>query len=376
MMKKPLLFLTLLSIVGFGIFMFVKMYNNNTTNKKSETGEQIVRGLNGKDVSIKKPVERVVTIPMPSASMFISVDGKTDRLFGIHESSKEALLQGVLGDFYPKAKDIASNITTEGFTPNIENIMSLRPDVVVQWETMEKTFTAMENAGLKVAAFVKYNNEELVHKNLRLVAKILNKEEKQEKLIEWRKNTKNAVREKTASLSSQNNIQKIVWINRYQKGMTVAGANTYVGFFFGMAGGELYPRDNEKWGNKIDMEQLLQWNPDIIIIGNFDPLVPQDVYDDVKLEQLKAVKNRRVYKMPLGGYRWAPASQESPLAWMWSYNIVNFAEVTGKDGFDIRKEIRDAYQFIYGKMPTDDQIDTVLHMNLNSISSHYGQFAR
>lgn len=358
-------------IVGVGL-IGCKGAKQHTANK-SENGEQVVYGLHGKQVSIKNPVERVVTIPKPSASMFISVDGKTDRLFGMHERSKELL--GILNDFYPEAKNIASNITTEGFTPNIENIMSLRPDVVVQWETMEKTFTAMENAGLKVASFVKYNNEELAHKNLRLVAKILNKKEKQEKLIEWRKNVEKAVREKTAALSSQYSKKKVVFIVYHKKGLTVYGAKTYPDFFFDMAGGEQYPKDIES-RPKIDMEQLLQWNPDIIVIGNFDPLIPQDVYDDEKFAQLKSVKNRRVYKMPVGGYRWAPASQESPLAWMWSYNILNPAKVTGQDGFDIRQEIRDAYQVLYEKSPDDDQIDTILHMDLNSISNHYGQFAR
>lgn len=336
----------------------------------ADDGTKTVPGLDGKDVAIKDPVERVVTIPMPSASMFISVDGKADRLVGMHERSKEALLEGILGDYFPGAKDIASDITKEGFVPNIENIMRLYPDVVVQWETMPKTFESMEGAGLNVAAFVRYDNEELAYKNLRLVASILGQEEKQEELIAWRKDMEASVRAKSEAIASDEK-QSVAWILYHKKGLTVAGGNSYVQFIFETGGGELAGAEIDGWP-AIDMEQLLAWNPDIIVIGNFDPLVPEDIYNDPMFSTLKAVKNKRVYKMPLGGYRWGPANQESPLAWMWAYNILN----PNKNPFDLRQEIKDQYAFIYGSEPNEDQIDTVLHLDLNKESADYDQFLR
>jgi len=336
----------------------------------ADDGTRTVSGLDGKEVTIKDPVERIVTIPMPSASMFISVDGKADRLVGMHERSKEALLEGVLGDYFPDAKAIASDITKEGFVPNIENIMRLYPDVVVQWETMPKTFESMEGAGLNVAAFVRYNNEELAYRNLRLVASILGQEEKQEELIEWRKGMEAAVRKKAAPIPDEEK-KSVAWILYHKKGLQVAGGNSYVDFIFETGGGVLAGDDIDGWP-KIDMEQLLAWDPDIIVIGNFDPLVPADIYNDPMFSALKAVKNKRVYKMPLGGYRWGPANQESPLAWMWAYNILN----PDRDPFDLRQEIKDQYAFIYGSAPTEDQIDTVLHLDLNKDSADYDQFVR
>ena len=358
---------SLTAALAISATLLTMMEMNEAVGVGSET--KIVGGLGGKEVEIKNPIGRIVTIPMPSASMFVSVDGKTDRLVGMHERSKEALLDGILGEFYPQAKSIASDITKEGFIPNIENIMRLYPDVVVQWESMPKTFKGMENAGLKVAAFVRYNNEELAYKNLRLVARILGQENKQEKLIAWRKETEMRVRARAEKIMDADK-KSVVWILYYKKGLTVSGPNTYNQFFFEMAGGRLLVSKEMKRWPKIDMEQLLQWDPDVIIIGNFDPLKPADVYTHPQFSSLKAVKNKRVYKMPLGGYRWAPANQESPLAWMWSYNLLN----PGKDPFDLRKEIREKYMFIYGKEPTEEQIDHVLHLDLNRQSADYAQF--
>ncbi|MGO7165380.1 hypothetical protein ACCS78_41040, partial [Rhizobium johnstonii] len=46
------------------------------------------------------------------------------------------------------------------------------------------------------------------------------------------------------------------------------------------------------------------------------------VYNDPILSLTNAAKSKRVYKMPLGGYRWDPPSQESPLSWMWTANLL------------------------------------------------------
>lgn len=65
---------------------------------------------------------------------------------------------------------------------------------------------------------------------------------------------------------------------------------------------------------EINAEQPLAWNPDVILLGDFDAATPADFYDDPLYASLRAVQERQVYKMPLGGYRRDPPSQESPLA--------------------------------------------------------------
>ena len=73
----------------------------------------------------------------------------------------------------------------------------------------------------------------------------------------------------------------------------------------------------------MTIEQVLTWNPQVILLGNFDAAMPSDIYGDPRWQSVEAVKARRVYKFPLGGYRWDPPSQESALGWIWLAGLLH-----------------------------------------------------
>ena len=69
------------------------------------------------------------------------------------------------------------------------------------------------------------------------------------------------------------------------------------------------------------MEDILRIDPDIILLSNFDPFVPDDLYENRLPGQdwstVKAVRDRRVYKVPMGIYRWDAPGVETPLMMRW-----------------------------------------------------------
>ena len=48
----------------------------------------------------------------------------------------------------------------------------------------------------------------------------------------------------------------------------------------------------------VDVEQVVAWDPDVILLGNFDAAMPEDVYRSPAWRSLSAVRSRRVYKVP------------------------------------------------------------------------------
>lgn len=76
----------------------------------------------------------------------------------------------------------------------------------------------------------------------------------------------------------------------------------------------------------ITMEEIYQTNPDMILLSNFDSFVPDDIYDNripgQDWSSLKAVKNRRVYKVPMGIYRWDAPGVETPLMMKWIASLL------------------------------------------------------
>ena len=82
------------------------------------------------------------------------------------------------------------------------------------------------------------------------------------------------------------------------------------------------------------------------------------------------MKARRVYKFPLGGYRWDPPSQESALGWIWLAGLLHPERETG----NLRAVMRDWFSFLYKHDLTDDEIDGVLFAAQNRQSAGYERY--
>jgi iron complex transport system substrate-binding protein len=122
--------------------------------------------------------------------------------------------------------------------------------------------------------------------------------------------------------------------------------------------------------SQISVEQILAWNPDIILLNNFEPgLTPAFVYADPRFVGIKAVREKRVYLFPRGGFRWDPPSQETPLAMEWLYGIFHPQQpATG-----LRARIAAAYLDLYGYRVTEAEIDQILRLPENGRSVHYAE---
>jgi iron complex transport system substrate-binding protein len=325
----------------------------------------------GRAITLKKPAERVVTIPIPAASTFIAMDGSTGRLVGMHERSKWAIEDGILGKIFPKAKDIPSDLVGKGFMPNVEAVLAVMPDLVFQWAHLgDEVVTPMTNAGLTVATF-NYGTEELSQGWMSIMGTVLDRSKKAQALIDWHNAEQAALEKKMAGLP-ENERPRVLFFLRFLSELRVAGDGTYNDFYIGLAGGRNAAKEIKKF-KVVNAEQVIAWDPEVILLTAHEHKSrPEDVYNNPVFAGLSAVKNRRVYKVPLGGYRWDPPNQESPLMWKWLTKIVH----PGKIDDDLRAEMVEKYRFIYGHDLTDDEIDSILLLDINKAQANYAQFER
>jgi hypothetical protein len=86
----------------------------------------------------------------------------------------------------------------------------------------------------------------------------------------------------------------------------------------------------------VNVEQIVVWNPQVIFIGAFDDATPDDLMRLPALAGVDAVRERRVYKLPHGGYRWDPGSHESHLTWQWAAMLLH----PERARFDLRGAMR------------------------------------
>ena len=325
----------------------------------------------GRKITLDGDVKRVVTIPIPAASMFIAVDGSTDRLVGMHQLSKTAIKGRILERFYPDALTIPSNITGKGFSfvPNVEELLVLEPDLVFQWGHLnDDIIEPLVNAGLEVA-LIRIGKEEFTRKWLTMMGAMTGKADKAQAMIDWRDDVMAEVRAATADIAEDDRPRTLYFMNYLSK-LRVAGGKSYNNFYIDLAGGKNVAAELGMFVD-VGVEQIIAWDPEVILLNGFEAkLSPQDVYDNELLADLSAVKNRRVYKMPLGGYRWDPPNQESPLTWLWLSMILH----PDKIDWDMAERISRNYQFIYGQDVTDDDVANILRVDMNADAANYDIF--
>lgn len=331
--------------------------------------EVTVTDQRGVKVSLDAPARRIVTFPIPSASLVMAVDGGADRLVGMHARSMEAVRDGILGTIFPDALRVPAAVAGNGFTPNVEAVLALEPDVVLQWATTEDLIAPLENVGLEVVG-LRYGTQGDLETWLSLVGALVGRPSRADSIVAWHRRSLDELRGEVAALPAAER-PRIVYFNRLARGMTVSGEGTYNDFYIELVGG-VNAAEGIAGSSDVNEEQLLAWDPDVVLIGNFDDATPEDLYRRPLLAGLSAVRSRRVYKVPLGGYRWDPPNQESPLMWWWLAALSH----PGIVDVDLRARMRAAYRRLYDHALTDREIDAILQVEVNRGAAEYARFGR
>ncbi|ODU03612.1 MAG: hypothetical protein ABS81_13610 [Pseudonocardia sp. SCN 72-86] len=318
--------------------------------------------LTGARIDLAAPARRVVTIPIPAASMVVAVNGGPDVLVGMNASAQQAIKGGYLGEAFPQLLSVPSDVAGEDFNPSVERILALEPDVVVQWGDRGTGLVApLTGAGLQVAQLT-YGTQEFLEGAATLYGNLLGKQDRSTQLVAWMQEQRK-VREAAASAGRG---RKVLYLSAVAQGVKVAGKGQYNDFTTRLVGGT-NPAGELPGTPGVDVEQILAWNPEIVLLGNFDPTMPEQILSDPRWAAVEAVRAKRVYRVPLGGYRWDPPNQESPLMWEWLAGLVAEDRVPAS----LPESIRTNYQFLYGTRPTDAQIASILRVGPNKGTPGY-----
>ncbi|MDR2164357.1 MAG: ABC transporter substrate-binding protein [Zoogloeaceae bacterium] len=330
----------------------------------------MLKDMLGHTVELAGPVRKSVTIPLPASSLFMALDGGNTHLAGMNPRAYQHMKSGILSKIFPRALQTRHDITHSGFAPNVETLLEISPDLIWQWGHMgDDLLTPLHEAGLPVAALL-YGDERRTREWVRLMGKALGKPERAQVLLDWRENTEKQIRAITNRLPPQQR-PRVLYLSRYRPDYRVAGSESNFNFDVTLAGGVNVASGSRGSGHPINIEQIMAWNPQIILLNNFEAdLSPAMIYADPLWRDIQAVQERRVYKIPAGGYFWDPPGQESPLQWQWVSMIVHPARFK----WPLRANIAEAYKMLYEYDPSPQDIDAVLHVRMNKASKNYERF--
>ena len=113
-------------------------------------------------------------------------------------------------------------------------------------------------------------------------------------------------------------------------------------------------------GNEVDMEQILNWNPDVVIFG------PDSIYatapQDATWQQVKAIQDGAYYEAPFGPYNWMgfPPSVQRYLGMMWMAQVLYPEDA----GLDLYAETAKYFEMFYHCELTQEQFDELTRNSL------------
>lgn len=335
----------------------------------AEGGELTITDQRGETITLDGPAQKVAFTVMPAPSIFAAVDRSYDRIVGINSSTLKANQGGMFATMFP-ASAASPVVAGSDFVPNIETLLELDPDVVVQWGDKGPEVTdPIENAGFPVVG-LEYGTQEDLETWITLFAQVAGKPERGDELVAWQRSEIEEMRGKVAARTEDR--PRAMMLSRTGDAYGTTTGSGYDGFQFDLVGAELVSRDFISDSGQVSPEQILAWDPEVIFLSGFDEMTPEDVYADPRLATVAAVADKRVYKTPLGGYRWQVPSAESPLMWAWMHHVL----YPGQDTAPFREDVRAGFDDLFAYRISEDEIDRVLRTDLNEGSADYGQFAR
>jgi len=326
------------------------------------SGTVPIKDTAGRTVQVPKKPQRIVSIPVVMPPMLHAVDGTGERIKGMHPVTKSAVKNSILARMAPELLDVPTGFIKGGFKVNIEELLKLAPDLVFQISPEKKEIEKMEAAGIPVLATDAGDFYNYYSGYLRMLGQVLNREGRAAELKATFDATLGEIEATVASVKPEERPRGLILFNAER--LMATGSGSFADYWLEKTGAVNVAAEikTSPRGATVGMEQILVWNPDVIYITNFCKTMPEDLIRNRIPGQdwsaVKAVREGRVYKIPLGQYRWYPPSADSALMlkWMASRNHpALFADM------DIKTEIRNHFKQTYAFELTDADVARILN---------------
>lgn len=348
----------------------VALYGCNNKSKveaPAKNEQQIVIDIKGNNVEVPKNIKKLGVVPMPWAYVVYAFDGNSERLAAIHPGTKGAYKGKFLETKDKHFGKVDTKLINQNFSVNMEGMAGAGVEACLMWQYQEQDAKKLKAIGVKPILI--YNDTvDSLKKSFAIVGKLLNKEEKAQKLIAYYDSSYNSI------VKHKDEVEKakkptVLFLRNSQ--LRLQGNDNFMheALKIGGAHNPFEQSALDSNNKNISMEQVYKINPDIILLSNFDKFVPDDLYNNKLAGQdwstVKAVKEKRVYKVPLGIYRWDAPGVETPLMMRWIAHTMQPAIF--KD-VNIKKETKDFYKDFLNMELTDADLALIFADEANKNS--------
>jgi len=320
----------------------------------SESLTFIFTDATGREVELPRNIERVS--PSGTMAQVVLFTLVPDKLVGLSVALTDAEKNYM--DDRIKGLPVLGNFSAD--TLNLESVMLTAPQVIVDIgqvspSSADDMQSIQDKTGIP-AVFVELDDIGSMLTGYAALGELFGVEEEAQKIIDYISENIISVINRAEEIPEADRVSVYYGIN---DGLTSIIANSFHSDAIDFAGGRnvaAIAQTIRGGAAEISMEQLILWNPDVIIFAH------ESIYDTVaslpEWGALSAITENRYYEIPHGPYNWVnrPPSVNRLLGVRWLANLL-YPEIFP---FDMAQEAREFYKLFYHFDLTDAQIEGLL----------------
>lgn len=316
----------------------------------------------GNVVEVPGDITKIAVTPLPWSSVIYAIDGSSDRMVSINPGAMKAYT----GNFFEKLDSNYGKLDTSNigkdFSINMEEMVKAGVQAVVIWDYQTDEAKQLTDLGI-APIMVKNETVEELQNSFKAIGQLLGKEDRAQEFIDLYGKTYDRIKSYQDKVS-QAEKPKVLYLRNTE--LKLQGNDNFIKEALELAGADNVAADI----SDITMEEILKINPDIILLSWFDDFVPGDLYenkiDGQDWSQVNAVINKKVYKTPLGIYRWDAPGVETPLMMMWLATLIQpdiFSDI------NMEQEVKDYFSNYFQYTLTDEDMAQIMSDAANADSA-------
>lgn len=341
MIKNVTGFLRKFIVLGLVVTMVIGC-NSSTSNEDGSSthdGEEVSYPVTIKDhldreITFDKEPTKIVSTYYITTSLIIAL-GLKDKLVGVESNAKSKNIYQLSA---PNILDLPGVGGKKDI--NVEEIAKIKPELLIIPISLKDQIPALEATGIKVIA-VNPESDALSNEVMDMIATATNTKARAKEIQNFSDTKLKALNEKLKDVS-----KKTVYLGGNSDVLSTAGQKMFQNALIEDAHAHNVANElSDTYWAKVSYEQLLVWNPEVIILAPMRKYTKDDVINDSQFKDLKAITNDQVFAMPDDIEAWDSPIPASILGKLWIASML-YPETYSTE--DFTKDEIEFYKNFYG----------------------------
>ncbi|MFL0195199.1 ABC transporter substrate-binding protein [Clostridium sp. WILCCON 0269] len=355
MKKKLALILFSIIIATLTLLGCSKQVSETQTSPKSD--KITVTDSSGAKVEVPTNISRIADA-WGAHNAVVAMLGSGDKIVA---TTLNAKLKPWLFKVTPKMNNAVTTFNVDATNINMEELIKTKPDILFM-STGNKNISKMSDLKIPVVQ-VSFKDFDSMKKCVKLTGDILGEEGKKraQQYVSYLDNKINMISSVTSKIPEDQKL-KVLHIADFSP-LKVDGKDTIIDSWIKVSGGINAAGDVSGNAKEVSMEQILTWNPDVIIVsstvGNADRKKSlTEILNDETWKKTNAVQKGRVYVNPDGAFSWDRYSAEEALQIQW---VAKTLYPEKFQSLDVGKETKWFYKTFFNYSLSDSEVQRILN---------------